>query len=60
MKRGFSALYGYTNDERGIRHALLDQDAARVDEAEALFILGACAAFVNYLVAKARAAGLTP
>ena len=60
MKRGFSALYGCTSDERGIRHSLLDQDAARVDEAEAQFMLGACAAFVNYLIAKGRAAGLSP
>lgn len=58
MKKGFSALYGFTNDEKGIRHSLIDQDSAKVDEADALFMLGACAAFVSYLLAKGRAAGL--
>lgn len=58
MKKGFSALYGFTSDERGIRHSLLDQDAAKVDEADALFMLGACASFVSYLIAKGRSAGL--
>lgn len=54
MKRGFTALYGYTSDEQGIRHALLDEGAANVDEADALFMLGACAAFVSYMINKAR------
>ncbi|MFT0860269.1 AbiJ-NTD4 domain-containing protein [Ancylobacter sp. G4_0304] len=58
MKKGFSALYGYTNDERGIRHSLIEGEAAKVDEADALFMLGACAAFVSYLIAKGQAAGL--
>jgi hypothetical protein len=58
MKKGFSALYGYASDEKGIRHSLLDQDAANVDEADALFMLGACASFVSYLIAKGRLAGL--
>ena len=58
MKKGFSSLYGYTNDEKGIRHALLDDSTAKVDETDALFMLGACAAFVSYLVNKAGANGL--
>lgn len=59
MKAGFSALYGYTSDSGGIRHALLSGDVApQVDEADALFMIGACAAFVSYLINKARAAGL--
>jgi hypothetical protein len=58
MKKGFSALYGYTSDSQGIRHALLDKDAPEVDEQDALFMIGACAAFVSYLVGKARNAGL--
>jgi hypothetical protein len=57
MKKGFTSLYAYTSDEGGIRHALLE-DAAKVDEADALFILGACAAFVSYLINKARSSGL--
>lgn len=58
MKQGFSSLYGFTSDEKGIRHALLDGDAAKVDQTDALFMLGACAAFVSYLINKGRAAGL--
>jgi hypothetical protein len=51
LKAGFEKLYGYTNDERGIRHALSDAEA-RVDEADAMFMLGACASFVSYLISK--------
>ena len=58
MKKAFVALYGYTSDEKGIRHALLDQTDAQVTEADALFMLGACASFVTYMITRARAAGL--
>jgi hypothetical protein len=58
LKRGFSNIYGYTSDEQGIRHPLLDGDQAKVDEADALFMIGACAAFVSYLIHKARLAGV--
>lgn len=61
MKSGFVSLYAYTSDEQGIRHALLDDSvAAKVDETDALFMLGTCAAFVSYLVNKVRASGLLP
>jgi hypothetical protein len=56
MKRGFLSLYGYTSDEDGIRHALLEEGAANVDETDALFMIGACAAFVSYLINKAHSA----
>jgi len=58
MKKGFTSLYGYTSDSQGIRHALLEKGAPEVDEHDALFMIGACAAFVSYLVNKARKAGL--
>jgi hypothetical protein len=58
LKRGFSSLYGYTSDEKGIRHPLLDDRDANVDETDALFMIGACAAFVSYLINKARSAQL--
>jgi hypothetical protein len=58
LKAGFASIYGYTSDSQGIRHALLDQGAPHVDEADALFMIGACASFVSYLIHKARAAGL--
>ncbi len=59
LKRGFSALYGYTSDEQGIRHALLDTEQSEVDETDALFFIGACASFVSYLINKSKAAGIT-
>jgi AbiJ N-terminal domain 4 len=58
MKAGFGSLYGFTSDEKGIRHPLADLPAANVDETDALFMIGACAAFVSYLINKSRAAGL--
>jgi hypothetical protein len=56
MKKAFLALYGYTSDEQGIRHALLEAGAPAVDETDALFMIGACAAFVSYMINKARSA----
>ena len=50
----FSQLYGYTNDEQGIRHPLLDKDAPDVDIDEAVFMFGACASFSAYLVNKCQ------
>jgi len=51
FKDAMIKLYAYTNDEKGIRHALLDE-TAQVDEADAHFMIVACAAFVNFLVQK--------
>ena len=50
LQDGFSKLYGYTSNENGIRHALLDEGAADVDLDEAVFMFGACASFAAYLV----------
>jgi hypothetical protein len=58
MKHGFTSLYGYTSDEKGIRHPLLDDGTAGVDEADVLFMIGACASFVSYLINKARIEGI--
>jgi hypothetical protein len=58
LKSGFLAIYGYTSDEQGIRHPLIDGPSANVDETDALFMIGACASFVSYLIGKARSAGL--
>jgi hypothetical protein len=58
LKKGFLSIYGYTSDEQGIRHPLIDDPAAKVDETDALFMIGACASFVSYLINKARSAGL--
>ena len=58
LGKGFGSLYGFTSDEKGIRHALLDEPVAQVDEADALYMLGSCAAFVSYLINKARQSGV--
>ena len=55
LKKAFSSLYGYTSNEQGIRHALLDQDNANVGMDEAVFMLGACASFCSYLWRKHKA-----
>ncbi len=53
MQAGFKSLYGFTSSAEGIRHPLLERGAAEVDEADALYMLGSCAAFVSYLIARA-------
>ena len=56
LKAAFKKLYGYTSDEQGIRHSLLDQDSAAVGLDEAMFMFGACASFAAYLAEKHRQA----
>ncbi|WP_366183849.1 AbiJ-NTD4 domain-containing protein [Flavobacterium ovatum] len=51
LKSAFSALYGYTSDEGGIRHSLLENNV-NVGMEEARFMLITCSAFVNYLMNK--------
>lgn len=52
LKAAFEKLYGYSSDEKGVRHALVFDDRAKVDEADALFMLGACASFISYLLSR--------
>lgn len=55
LKEAFEKLYGYASNEKGVRHALVFGGAeAKVDETDALFMLGACASFVSYLLARGR------
>ena len=49
LKEAFSKLYGYTSDEKGIRHSLLADATSPAGRDEALFMLGACASFASYL-----------
>jgi hypothetical protein len=58
LKAAFKQLYGFTSDENGIRHAILEQPSVGFDEAK--FMLVACSAFVNFLIAKADQAKLLP
>ena len=57
LKQAFEKLYGYTNTEEGIRHALVFKDSANVGLDEALFMFGACASFAAYLTQKHRQIG---
>ena len=56
LKEALNKLYGYTSDEQGIRHSLLDKAEADVTIDEAVFMLGACASFASYLWRKHQAA----
>ncbi|MGN8107420.1 hypothetical protein ACTJLB_05440 [Paraburkholderia sp. 22098] len=47
LRKGYTALYGYTSDANGIRHALMDEQNLTSDEAK--YFLIACTGFVNYL-----------
>lgn len=50
------SLYGYTSDEGGIRHAMLEEPSLGYEEAKYMAV--ACSAFVNFLAAKAQRAGI--
>ena len=54
LKEALYKIYAYTNDEKGLRHSLLDQSDAKVDESDAIFMFGACASFVSYLINKSN------
>jgi hypothetical protein len=56
LERAFACLYGYTSDAEGIRHALMDEPNLKSEDAR--FMLVACAAFMNYLVAKSSRADI--
>ncbi|MFH0713997.1 MAG: hypothetical protein V1722_05400 [Candidatus Micrarchaeota archaeon] len=53
FKLSLEKLYGYTSSKEGIRHALLD--APTLKQEDAIFMLVACSAFVNYLKSKITA-----
>lgn len=56
QKEGFKKIYGYTSGENGIRHALMDKDTVQFEDAK--YMLVSCSAFINYLIEKARKAGI--
>ena len=56
LEKGFLAIYGYTNDSGGIRHALEDENQTP-SYADAKFMLVACSTFVNFLLTKTVEAG---
>lgn len=50
LQSGFSKLYGYTNDDDGIRHAMLDEP--NISQSDARYFLLSCTSFINYLKAN--------
>ena len=53
FKSGLEKIYAYTNNEEtGIRHTLIADDAVEVTFDDAKFMLVLCSAFVNYVHAK--------
>lgn len=50
MKSAFEKLYGYTSDEKGIRHGGINFMGASSDDAR--YMLISCSAFINYLTAQ--------
>jgi len=47
---GFLSIYGYTSDEKGVRHSMVNEEVANVGEKEAVFMFGSCASFARYLL----------
>lgn len=56
LRAGLLSLYGYTSDEDGVRHAILEQPNVGYDEAKLMLVN--CAALTHFLISKAGAAGL--
>ena len=50
LKKGFSNIYGYTSNDDGIRHALMEESNLEKADAHLFFLL--CTVFVNYLKTK--------
>ena len=50
LKGAISNLYGFTSDEGGIRHALLEKETADLEHAK--FMLVVCSAFVSFVLSK--------
>ncbi|PWG17232.1 hypothetical protein DFK10_07540 [Salibaculum griseiflavum] len=53
LKSGLLNIYGWSSDEAGIRHALLDE-RANVSETEARLMLVLCSALLNYLIVESQ------
>jgi len=50
LETAFSSLYGYSSDEGGIRHALMETENIRFEDAK--FFLVVCSAFINFVESK--------
>jgi len=52
LEQGFLKIYGYTSDEGGIRHSMMDEPELHYDDSK--FFLISCTAFINYLKSKIK------
>jgi len=50
FRSGLSTMYGYTSEEDGIRHGLLEESNLKQEDAR--FMLVICSSFTNYLIEK--------
>ena len=57
LRKALGSLYGWTSDEGGVRHALLEE--SDLTQEDARFMLIVCSAFVNYLKTKTANAGIS-
>jgi hypothetical protein len=55
LRDGFGSLYGWTSQEDGIRHAMMEKP--NVDFHDAKYMLVTCSAFINYLTGKVEPRG---
>lgn len=56
FRQACNKLYGWTSDEDGVRHSLMDE--SDLSQEDARFMLVACSSFANYLIVKADKAGI--
>lgn len=56
LKSAFEKLYGFTSDDDGIRHAMIDDPSVGFDEAK--YMIVSCSAFCSYLLGKAQSVDL--
>lgn len=50
LRKAFIKLYGWTSDDQGIRHALMEESTLTFGDAK--YMLVSCSAFINYLLSK--------
>ncbi len=50
MKKAFLAMYGYTSDSSGIRHAMLELPNLHLEDS--LYFLVVCSSFISFLISK--------
>lgn len=59
LKKSLATLYGWTSDEKGIRHAEIGP-TEEVPESMALFMLSSCAAFAGWLLTSGTTSAAAP